>query len=362
VPAPGGGYLLNGRKAFISNGHVAGWHIVVTCEDRRRVPDTAMVLAVPRGAAGLSLGAHEHKMGQRACVASELVFENCHVPAAQVAHDRAGSARLGRPHAEIMQTALDYVVSSTRAGVGAFATGVAAGAYRAAAGYAHTQRTPDGTRLAELQWVQTLLADLAGNAMLARMSYLESSYANTMAGMYALLAESPLRPLERWAPGRPLAALVAPILRLPLTTRLLKRHFLGRYPKQRQRLTSGLGSLAKITCSDLAVANAHLAIDLLGADGLRHEHGVEKRLRDAKLLQIYEGTNQINRVNLFKCLLRENDDVPVFVREDDPTPQPPSRDSPAAGVDAASPPGEPVDPATAPVPAPESAAVPAGAG
>ena len=81
-----------------------------------------------------------------------------------------------------------------------------------------------------------------------------------------------------------------------------------------QHLTSGMASLAKVACSDFAVRNAGLAIELMGADGLRHEHGVEKRLRDAKLLQIYEGTNQLNRINYFKCLLRPHDGVRVFLR------------------------------------------------
>ncbi|MBW1989579.1 MAG: acyl-CoA dehydrogenase, partial [Deltaproteobacteria bacterium] len=66
--------------------------------------------------------------------------------------------------------------------------------------------------------------------------------------------------------------------------------------------TSGWASLAKVTGTDLAVENCHLALELMGQAGLRHDNRVEKHLRDAKLLQIYEGTNQLNRLNLFKCL------------------------------------------------------------
>ena len=67
--------------------------------------------------------------------------------------------------------------------------------------------------------------------------------------------------------------------------------------------TSGLGSLAKISGTDAGVINGQLALDLMGQAGLRQDRLAEKHLRDAKLMQIYEGTNQLNRINLFKCLV-----------------------------------------------------------
>jgi alkylation response protein AidB-like acyl-CoA dehydrogenase len=81
-----------------------------------------------------------------------------------------------------------------------------------------------------------------------------------------------------------------------------KIHCDGQNEEQIQR-TSGLGSMAKFSGTDAAVANGHLALDLMGQAGLRQERLAEKHLRDAKLLQIYEGTNQLNRLNLFKCLI-----------------------------------------------------------
>jgi len=64
-----------------------------------------------------------------------------------------------------------------------------------------------------------------------------------------------------------------------------------------------MGSLAKVTASDLAVKNCQLALEFMGKAGLRHNNGTEKRLRDARLLQIYEGTNQMNKLNSFKFLV-----------------------------------------------------------
>jgi len=70
-----------------------------------------------------------------------------------------------------------------------------------------------------------------------------------------------------------------------------------------QRCCSGWASVAKITGTDLGVKNCQMAIEIMGQKGLRQDAGVEKMLRDIKLLQIYEGTNQLNRLNAFKCLI-----------------------------------------------------------
>ena len=67
--------------------------------------------------------------------------------------------------------------------------------------------------------------------------------------------------------------------------------------------TAGLAALAKFTGSDAAVRNCQMALEIMGKAGLRHAGGAEKRLRDAKLLQIYEGTNQMNRLDLFRNLI-----------------------------------------------------------
>lgn len=311
---PDGSYRVNGRKVFISNGHVSTWHMVIAYEDRAHAADTTCIVAVRTGTPGFSFGAKENKMGQKACVASELLFDDCRVPPQQVALDRAQTQTLGRPHREIAQTVIDYVVSSTRAGVGAFAAGTARGAAEAASRYAAGKRLAGGAPLIEQQWAQALLADMAQHAALARQAYIESALANGLGGLYQVLFTQPIYGIDRLLPRAWMRWGGALALRSAWLTRWFQRRYLGAYPPDWQHLTSGMASLAKVACSDFAVRNAGLAIELMGADGLRHEHGVEKRLRDAKLLQIYEGTNQLNRINYFKCLLRPHDGVRVFLR------------------------------------------------
>ncbi|MFT3859603.1 MAG: acyl-CoA dehydrogenase family protein [Aquabacterium sp.] len=313
---PDGSYVLDGCKTMISNGHVSTWHMVVAYEDLARPADTLVVLAVHRDAPGLKLGLMAEKLGQRACVASDLHFDTCTVPAEQVALDRQLTKGMARPHQELAQTLLDYVVSCTRTGVGAFAAGTARGAHDAARDYAMRTLLPQG-RLIEQQWAQTQLADMHKNASLARQAYVESALANGMGGLFRLMFYRPLYWADQLAPMPLWRAATRIVLRSKDAARFFQKRFLAAQPREWQNLVSGMASSAKVASSDLAMCNVGLALDLVGSDGLRHELGLEKRLRDAKVLQIYEGTNQINLVNLFKCRVRSDDSVAVFRRESD---------------------------------------------
>ena len=307
-----GGYRVDGRKVFISNGHVSRWHVVVCVEDRARAPETGVVLAVRTGTPGFTLGALENKMGQKACVASELVFDDCFVGDEQVAIDARQSASIGIPVRAVFQQVIDYVVSSTRAGVGAFGAGVARGAFAAACEHAR-KRSPEGARLVDDQSVRMRLADMYANAQVARLAWQESAWANCEQGLFRGLFSPAVFGIERALPGALLRRLAPRVLDDPRTTRWLRHAGFARYPRSAANLTSGWGSLAKLVGSDLALANADLALELMGSDGTRHAAGAEKRLRDAKLLQIYEGTNQLNRLNVFKCLVgHEWSDVDPF--------------------------------------------------
>ena len=313
-PQGDGGYRLDGSKVFISNGHVSHWFMVISAEDRRRAADTGVVLVLRHDDEGFTRGRHENKMGQKACVASELLFTECPIPAARVAYAPADSQALAVSHRAMLQRIIDYVVSSTRAGVAAFAAGVARGSHRLAQDYAVGRSLPRG-RLIEQQWAQSCLAEMAKNAAMARQCWIESALANGLGGLYAPLLLQPLARLEASAPA-PLWRVCGRSLRHPALQRLLQRRYLKHYPSHWQRHVSGLASMAKFAASDLAVATAGMALELMGADGLRQSHAAEKMLRDAKLLQIYEGTNQLNRVNYFKCSLRHDDAIAVFVREE----------------------------------------------
>ncbi|MBI5924649.1 MAG: acyl-CoA/acyl-ACP dehydrogenase [Aquabacterium sp.] len=316
VAQPDGSYILRGRKNYISNGHVSTWHMVVAYEDLTQAADTMVVLAVRTDMPGVRVGEMMDKMGQRACVASELIFEDVHVPADCVAIDRQRAKGLKRPYREVAQTLLDYISACTRSGVGAFAAGVARGSYEAARDYAARKVLPGG-RLIEQQWAQTTLAEMNKNAILARQAYLESALANGLGGLFRMMFFRPLYWADQLAPASVWRFAARRVLQSPDATQWFQKRFLDAQPKEWQNLISGLASLAKFASADLAMSNAGLALELTGADGLRHEIGIEKRLRDAKLLQIHEGTDQINRVNLFKCRLRPDQGVRVFMREDE---------------------------------------------
>jgi alkylation response protein AidB-like acyl-CoA dehydrogenase len=104
-------------------------------------------------------------------------------------------------------------------------------------------------------------------------------------------------------PGAYFDKVVAPMLDKESSTALMNKIYFDWHSLDDDRCTSGWASLAKFAGSDIGVRNCQMAIELMGQAGLRQDRGVEKILRDAKLIQIYEGTNQLNRLNLFKCLI-----------------------------------------------------------
>jgi alkylation response protein AidB-like acyl-CoA dehydrogenase len=92
---------------------------------------------------------------------------------------------------------------------------------------------------------------------------------------------------------------------------VLKR-FIGASPEENQRIQF-YSSLAKVVGSDMGMENCHRALELMGEVGVQHGAGIEKIFRDAKLCQIFEGTNQLNRLNMFKNFLaRDIPGVEVF--------------------------------------------------
>jgi len=125
-----GGYRVNGRKVFISNGHLSTWHMLFAYADLDHPSSNLVMLAVRTGMEGFSFGRKEKKMGQKGCPASELIFDDCLVPQDQVCQDPDQAARLSRNRTETAMQLIDYVFAVSRAGVGAFGTGVARGAFR----------------------------------------------------------------------------------------------------------------------------------------------------------------------------------------------------------------------------------------
>jgi alkylation response protein AidB-like acyl-CoA dehydrogenase len=121
--------------------------------------------------------------------------------------------------------------------------------------------------------------------------------------MYKLIQQKQLYYLTKYTPRFVFDRLMKPLLEKPLVTALLQKFAFDFQTDREIQVSSGMASLAKFAGTDAGIKNCHMAIELMGQAGLRHDMRVEKYLRDAKLLQIYEGTNQLNRLNLFKCLI-----------------------------------------------------------
>lgn len=310
-----GGYVLNGSKIFISNGHLSRWHMVIAYGDVRPPSENVVMVAVENGTEGFSFGRKEKKMGQMGCPASELVFKDCFVPDEWVLLNPDQSKTLKQSAKQTGAQLLDYCLSSSRAGVSAFGTGAARGAFECALDFA-MQTEVDGKLLANHEWAQSMLAEMYKNVAIARMSYTESNYANGMYGLFSLLQIKPLYYFYRWLPQVVIDKWVAPFAQSERLTWLARKFSLERKKAQEFERIAGLGSLAKFTGTDAGMKNCQMATELMGQAGLRQNGKIEKMLRDAKLLQIYEGTNQLNRLNLFKCLVARNySQVKVFEQE-----------------------------------------------
>jgi len=261
---------------------------------------------------GFSFGRQEHKMGQKGCPASELIFEDCFVPDELVCFDAQQAARYARPMAKITMQVLDYVLSASRAGVGAFGTGVARGAYEEALRFARETEV-EGKLLINHEWAQCALAEMYKNVALARLSYIETNYANGMYGLFKVLHYKPIFYFMKYAPQSLVDAFLEPLVDLDFVTWLFRKIYFDWQKEAEYERTSGWASLSKFSATDAGERNSELALELMGGAGVRTDQVAEKHLRDSKLLQIYEGTNQLNRLNLFKCMIgRSAPEAKVF--------------------------------------------------
>ena len=295
--------MVNGTKIFISNGHLSTWHIIIAYSDLKKPCENTVTFAVKTGAKGFSFGRKEHKMGQKGCPASELIFKDCFVPDEDICLTPTEMENFKQTK-EYSRQMIHYVLSVTRAGVGAFGTGAARGAYEAAVKFA-AETMVAGKLLINHEWAQCMLAEMYKNVALARLSYVETNYANGLYGFYKNLIAKPMYYYNKAVPLKWFDRF-STLMDKPFMTKLFrKRQMQGQLDEEMNR-TSGWGSLSKFAATDLGIKNCQMALDLMGQAGLRQDKGVEKILRDAKLLQIYEGTNQLNRLNLFSCLIAQD--------------------------------------------------------
>lgn len=286
-----GGWLINGQKIFISDGHFATYHMVTAYRDKKDPLFSGLGVIVKTGQQGFELLKHERKMGQRACPASTLVFEDCFVP------DNMVIAAERRFFERIL-----FVLGASRIGVAAIAAGCARGAFEQAVKIAQAHRRR-GRYLVDEQWVQQILADMAANVMIGRALALSAAFSEADNGMMTLLGNPLLGLLQNIIPS---AVLLSSPYQKVIRSRLMSRIMNASLEKieiRRRQRNQAHSSAAKWVAADLAMQNADLALEIAGAAGLVQESGVEKFFRDAKLLQIYEGTNQINRKHLWDSLI-----------------------------------------------------------
>ena len=295
-PAPGG-FLLNGRKVFISNGSVAKYISVIAPTDRSRPIETQSCFLVKQGDKGFSVGRVEEKMGMKACPAAELVFEDCFVPAENLCGRVGDGVRF-----------TEFVLGASRGPVGAISTGVARGAFERIVAYAKAKRT-GGRRLIDQQWVQIKLADMARRIHLARQAYLDSCMSFDFQGIPKMMKHPTSRLILDLTPAsiRKLPMIANP-LRSDWGWKLKNKLIDDLLNPDDQRHIQQYSSMAKITGSDVAMEVAYEALQIAGLESSLHRMEMEKIYRDAKLTQIYEGTNQLNRHNVFKNYFPEEAD------------------------------------------------------
>jgi alkylation response protein AidB-like acyl-CoA dehydrogenase len=286
-----GGYRLSGTKRFISNGSVARWITVMMPTDPRRAAETWTCFLVDARSEGFAVSRVEHKMGQRACPAAELTFDDVFVPDALV----VGREGDGAPSTMI-------VLACSRPPVGAIATGIARGAYERLLTW--LQQDADAAGLLEREHVQLVLAEMEEEIHLARQAYMDAATELDSAALGGVLSHPAVRVVEML----PARLRRRPAVRRRLNSPRMKDRtvaVLHRATNERALSRSvGLSSLAKARGADVAMRVTGAALELVGLRAGHVRVELEKLFRDAKLTQIYEGTNQLNRLEVYRGLCR----------------------------------------------------------
>jgi butyryl-CoA dehydrogenase len=237
----GDGYILNGTKHFITNGGEAEIYVIIAMTDKTKGARGASAFIVEKGTPGFSFGKKEEKMGIRASVTRELIFDNCIIPKENL---------LGKEGMGFIITMKTFDMS--RPGVAAQAVGIAQGALDLALQYAK-ERKQFGRPISSFQGIQWLLADMATEIEAAR-SLVYSVARMVDAGFTNVAKES---------------------------------------------------AMAKMFASDVCMKVTTDAVQIFGGYGYMRDYPIEKFMRDAKITQIYEGTNQIQRNIIALQLIKE---------------------------------------------------------
>jgi butyryl-CoA dehydrogenase len=238
----GDSYVLNGTKQWITNGGEASIYTVVALTDPARGVRGSSTILVEKDTPGFTFGKKENKMGIRASATRELVFQDCRVPKTNIL------GKEGMGFLVAMRT-----LDQSRPGVASQAVGIAQGALDKALAYAH-ERHQFGKPISSFQGMQFLLADMA--------TQVEAARALTYAAARSI--------------------------------------------DSGEKDVSKVSAMAKVFASDTAMKVTTDAVQVFGGYGYMKEYPVEKMMRDAKITQIYEGTNQIQREVIALNLIKEH--------------------------------------------------------
>lgn len=234
-------YIINGTKQWVTNGGEAEIYIIILMTDKKRGSRGASAIIVEKGTPGFSFGKKERKMGIRSSATRELVFQDCEVPAENL----LGKEGMGFIIA--MRT-----FDASRPGIGAQAVGIAQGALDAAIDYSR-ERVQFGRKISSFQAIQHMLADMA--------TQIEAARALVYAA--ARMIDSGAKDIAKES------------------------------------------AMSKLFASDMCMKVTVDAVQIFGGYGYMRDYPVERMMRDAKITQIYEGTNQIQRNIIAVHLIKE---------------------------------------------------------
>ena len=234
-------YILNGTKQWITNGGEAETYTIIAITDKKKGARGASAFIVEKGFPGFSFGKKENKMGIRGSATRELIFEDCRVPKQNL------MGKEGMGFIIAMKT-----FDVTRPGVAAQSLGIAQGALDQALSYAH-ERIQFNKTISSFQAIQHKLADMATEIEAAR----------------------------------------ALVYNVALSI-----------DKGKEK-SSKKSAMSKLFASDVAMRVTHQAVQIFGGYGYLRDYPVEKMMRDAKITQIYEGTNQIQKNVIALSLIKE---------------------------------------------------------
>jgi alkylation response protein AidB-like acyl-CoA dehydrogenase len=235
-----GHYILNGTKQWITSGDVAEVLVVFAMTDKTKGVKGISTFIIEKSYPGFSVGKKERKMGIRGSSTVELNFDNCSVPAGNLLGQEGDGFKIA------MQT-----LDRARPSVGAIAVGIAQGAFDVALEYGK-QRVQFGQPIVNFQGIQFMLADMATQIQMARLGVHQVAW----------LIESGAK----------------------------------NYTKE--------SAMCKLYASDICMQVTTDSLQIMGGNGYSREYPLERMMRDAKITQIFEGTNQIQRIVIANQLIK----------------------------------------------------------